>query len=84
MVNSMKLTKIEHVEDFLAAVKASKGEVKLISPYGDVYNLKSVLSSFVAIGQLLGEHGDELELFCSNSADEGNFYDFFSKNPEVL
>ena len=55
----MKLTKIDHVEDFLAAVNECEGDVTLTSQYGDKYNLKSLLSQYVAIGALLGDKGDE-------------------------
>lgn len=80
----MKITNIKHVEDFLTAVNKCKGGVKLTSKYGDVYNLKSKLSQFLAIAALLDKHGDELELWCDEEADEFNFHDFFINNPEVL
>ena len=80
----MKLTKISQVEDFLAIVNACKGDVTLTSQYGDKYNLKSLLTQYVAIGALLGERGDELELFCSSKEDEAKFLKFFNENPEVM
>lgn len=80
----MKLTKISQVEDFLAAVNACKGSVTLTSIYGDKYNLKSLLTQYVAIGALLGEKGDELELFCSLPEDEAMFIKFFREHPETL
>ena len=79
----MRLTKIKEVNDFLEIVNHCKGEVTLTSPYGDKYNLKSLLTQYVAIAALLGEHGDELELFCSDSSDEGKFMNFLMKNPDV-
>lgn len=75
--------KIE-ITDFLTAVKNSKGDVWLESKQGDKYNLKSTLSRYVAIGALLADHGNELELFCSNAVDEGLFYNFFEKYPDTL
>lgn len=80
----MKLTKISQVEDFLAIVNTCKGDVTLISQYGDKYNMKSLLTQYVAIGALLGERGDELELFCSSKEDEAKFLKFFNENPEVM
>lgn len=80
----MKLTKISQVEDFLAIVNACKGDVALTSQYGDKYNMKSLLTQYVAIGALLGERGDELELFCSSKEDEAKFLKFFNENPEVM
>lgn len=80
----MRLTKAIEVEDFLKATKNAKDNVYLRSVYGDCYNLKSALSAYVAIGALLGEHGDELELFCDSKEDERFFCRFFKDHPEVL
>ena len=41
------------------------------------------LSQYIAIAALLGQHGDELELFCSDSSDEGKFMHFLMENPSV-
>ena len=59
----MKLTNIKQVEDFIAAVNRAHSNVWLVSPQGDRYNMKSALSQYIALGALLGQHGDELELF---------------------
>ena len=80
----MKLTKISQVKDFLAIVNTCKGDITLTSQYGDKYNMKSLLTQYVAIGALLGERGDELELFCSSKEDEAKFLKFFNENPEVM
>lgn len=80
----MKLTKQLHVERFIEAVGRCKGAVWLTSQDGDQYNLKSYLSQYVAIGALLSEHGDELELWCGNKEDEANFRQFFTECPDVL
>ena len=71
------------MEDFLAAVNAAKDNVWLTSIYGDKYNLKSLLTQYVAIGALLGDKGDELELFCDKKEDEALFLKFFYEHPEV-
>ena len=70
----MKLSKIEQVNEFLAIVDSCKGEVTLRSVDGDIFNLKSKLSQYIAI---------ELELFCSDSSDEGKFMNFLMENPGV-
>lgn len=80
----MLLTKSIQVEDFLKAVEQAKDNVFLRSVHGDCYNLKSVLSCYVAVGALLGAHGDELELFCDSKDDERFFFRFFKDHPEVL
>ena len=79
----MKLTKIEQVNEFLSIVDSCKGEVTLRSLDGDIFNLKSKLSQYIAIADLLGQHGDELELFCSDSSDESKFMEFLMENPTV-
>lgn len=80
----MKLTNVHQIEDFLAAVNKSHGEVYLTSIYGDKYNLKSQLSQYIAIGALLGNRGEELELWCTSKEDENNFRKFFIENPEAI
>lgn len=80
----MKLTNVKQIDEFFAAADACKDDVKLVSPYGDVYNIKSKMSQYVALGELLSDHGDELELYCINKEDEKNFFKFFNENPEVI
>ena len=80
----MKLTKITQVKEFLAVVDSCEGDVWLVSLQGDKYNLKSTLTQYVAMGALLGQKGDELELFCDLTADEQKFLKWFNENPEVL
>ena len=80
----MRIKKINHVNEFLQAIEKCKHDVWLTSPYGDKYNWKSALSQYIAIAALLGNHGDELELFCDNRSDEQFFFKFFNENPEVL
>lgn len=79
----MKLSKISELEDFKRAIEKCKGDVWLESIYGDVFNLKSTLSAYVAFGRLLEECGEDLELFCQYTTDEIHFYDFFSNYPET-
>ena len=80
----MKLTKIEQVNEFLSIVDSCKGDVTLRSLDGDIFNLKSKLSQYIAIAALLGQHGDELELFCSDREDEGKFMQFLVDSMEFL
>lgn len=80
----MKLNKISQVKEFLSIVDSCEGNVWLVSAQGDKYNLKSTLTQYVAVGALLGEKGDELELFCDSRSDENKFLDWFNRNPEVL
>lgn len=80
----MKIGNLKELNEFLAAVNKCEGEVWLESPEGDVFNLKSTFSQYVAMGALLTERGDSLELFCGNRKDEGYLIKFFMDNPEVL
>ena len=66
----MKLSNITDVQKFTAAVNACEGDVYLKSVEGDVFNLKSSLSQYFAIGRLLEESGDSLELFAQTREDE--------------
>ena len=56
----MKLNNIKDVQKFIAAVNACQN---------DVY-LKSSLSQYIAIGRLIEESGDNLELFAQTREDE--------------
>lgn len=80
----MKITNIKEVETFLKVVDSCVGDVTLTSVYGDTFNLKSKLTQYVAIAALLGEHGDELELWCTNKADEAKFMKMLDENPDML
>ncbi len=72
----MKLKNIEEVEQFRKAVKECTGDVYLKSVDGDVFNLKSALSEYIALGRLLSEQGDSLELFASTREDEAKLLNF--------
>lgn len=66
----MKLHSEADIQEFLEIVKSCEGDVYLKSPEGDIFNLKSSLSRYVAVGRLLEEAGDSLELFASRREDE--------------
>lgn len=80
----MKIKNIKNVETFLAVVKGCKGEVTLTSVYGDKYNLKSALTQYVAVAALVGDHGEELELWCTDKDDEKKFLKMFNEHPEMI
>ena len=79
----MKFVRVSDFNAFIDTVDECKGEVWLESPRGDKYVLKSFFSRCIAIGQLLSEHGDELELFCQLQEDEQKFYKYFDEHPGV-
>ena len=75
----MKLKNSVQVNAFVEAVSRCKGNVFLRSLQGDIFNMKSSLSQYIAMGALLGEHGDELELFCEKNEDEPIMLEFERK-----
>lgn len=80
----MKLRNITEIEEFRNTVDSCVGSVWLESADGDKFNLKSKFSQYVALGKLLGENGESLELFCSLPEDREKFYSFFNYNPGVV
>lgn len=66
----MRLTNVKDIQKFVAAVNECEHGVYLKSPEGDVFNLKSSLSQYVAIGRLIEESGENLELFADSREDE--------------
>ncbi len=66
----MRLTNMKDVKKFIEAVNACEHDVYLKSLEGDVFNLKSSLSQYIAIGRLIEESGDSLELFADSREDE--------------
>lgn len=66
----MKLRNIKDVKKFISVLDECQRDVYLKSPEGDVFNLKSSLSQYIAIGRLLEENGDSLEMFADDPADE--------------
>ena len=80
----MKLSNVKEIEGFLEAVNKCKGNVYLRSPMCDIYNLKSALSQYIAIGALLEDHYEQLELFCEDRDDIQHFFEYFDEFPKVL
>lgn len=79
----MKIHNVAQLNDFLAALNECKGQVWLESPEGDKFNLKSEFSQYIALGALLGQRGDFLDLYCALKEDEKNFFKYFKEHPEV-
>lgn len=80
----MRLTNSKEIMEFRFAIGKCKGDVWLEDAEGNKFNLKSVISQYIALGELLQDKGETLELFCSNKADEVHFRKFFNDNPGVL
>jgi hypothetical protein len=80
----MRLTNSKEIMEFRYAVAKCKGDVWLEDPEGNKFNLRSVISQYIALGELLKDKGETLELFCSNPEDESHFMKFFKDNPGTL
>ena len=78
----MKLQNIHEVEDFRKVIHQCKDDVFLKSKEGDVFNLKSAMSEYVALGRLLSEQGDSLELFADSKEDEALLLNFLGRLDE--
>ena len=66
----MNPANVDAIHAFLDAVAACKGEVFLKSREGDVSNLKSSLSQYIAIGKLLEESGNAVVLSAEDPQEE--------------
>ena len=75
----MKLKNTTEVEAFRTVIHSCTGDVYLKSQDGDVFNLKSALSEYIALGQLLSEQGDNLELFADRREDEAQLFNFLAE-----
>lgn len=79
----MNLKNLKDVEAFRETLKKCEKDVFLIKQDGEEiieeFNLKSTLSEYLGIAELIRDHGDEFELFCASKSDEGIFMEFFEK-----
>ena len=74
----MLLKNAKDIDSLVNAVNRCRGDVLLRSTDGrEEFNLKSVLSRYMAIGELCKDHGDRYEVFCMNKADENYMMQFF-------
>ena len=80
----MKFKTYEEIREFLDIVDTCEHDVYLRSVYGDIYNLKSRLSQYLGVAALLSEHGDELELFCADRADEQKLIRYLYNHRQIL
>ena len=75
----MKLTNVKDVQKFIETVNSCEHDVYLKSLEGDVFNLKSSLSQYIAVGRLLEESGDTLELFAQTREDEARLLNMLNE-----
>ena len=72
----MRLTNIKDVQKFIDVVNSCEHEVYLKSLEGDVFNLKSSMSQYIAIGRPIQESGSSLELFANDKNDQIRLLNF--------
>jgi len=72
----MRLTNVKDVKKFIDVVNSCEDTVYLKSQEGDVFNLKSSMSQYIAVGRLIEESGDSLELFADSKEDEAKLIRF--------
>lgn len=72
----MKIHNLNDINSFKNAIAKCRGEVWLESVYGDKYNLKSELSQYVAMADLLRDKKENLELFARLPEDQAILMDF--------
>ena len=80
----MKLKNLKNIDAMFDTIEKCKGDVILRSCDGtEEYNLKSVISRYIAIGKLCDEHGDLYEIFCMDKSDEPLFFELHRKIDET-
>lgn len=73
----MKITNISDINEFFKVVDECKGRVELTSSEGDRINLKSKLTQFVAMAQLMNTtYVKELEIVASEPEDASRILDY--------
>ena len=75
----MKLNNIKDVQKFIETVNACENDVYLKSVEGDVFNLKSSLSQYMAIGRLIEDASESLELFAQTREDEARLLEMLGQ-----
>ena len=72
----MRLTNIKDVQKFIDVVNSCEHEVYLKSLEGDIFNLKSSMSQYIAIGRLIQESGSSLAHFANDKNDQIRLINF--------
>lgn len=71
------------VENFKAAIRECKKDVYVKhNSRREEYNVKSLFGRHFALAKLMSNHGDEYEIFCNDSKDEGRMMEFFRQLKE--
>lgn len=76
----MKIRTIEDVKALQSAIRKCSRAVWLESAKGDRYDLKSEFSQYIAIGALIGDVDEELELFTADPGDRMIMMEYIQKS----
>ena len=72
----MKLKNVKDVEAFMQTVRECEHGVWLKAQDGGSINLKSELSLYLGVSELLEDMSESLELFCDGKNDERKMIEF--------
>lgn len=76
----MLLKNVKDINALMSALKLCKGDVLLRSTDGtETFNMKSVISMYLGLANLLKDHGDTYEFYCTNMSDEQYLFEFFDE-----
>lgn len=79
------LKNIRDLEAFQQAVSQCEGDVWLRkNDNTEEFNLKSVLSRYIALGKLADEHGEDYEVFCQLTSDESRLLKYFYDHNNIF
>lgn len=79
---NMRFTNVNDINSFIGAVGSCKQAVWLTNHRGKNYNLKSALSLYVGIADLIGENAEDYEIFCDSRDDERYMIRYFMNRPQ--
>ena len=72
----MKIKNLKDIEAFKKVINECEGPVWLESIQGDHYNLKSELSQYIAMVDLIRDKSESLELFAQYPSDQARLGEF--------
>ena len=75
----MKLTSIQEINAFKDAIDRASGNVWAEDTDGRRYDLKDEMEQYIAIGEMLKDPDNNLEIFTSSKSAESALLDFFSR-----
>ena len=73
----MKVCNIKDIDAFFKTIDECKGRVQLLTKEGDIINLKSKLSQYVAFAEIFaGDVIPEIEIVAHDAGDSAKLLDF--------